>query len=527
MTGATGKMAESDAVISMGSPGQATEVTLAGTSGGGAARGTLRTRALRGSVWALGSFAFGNVLRLGSNLVLAHVLFPEAFAMVAIASIVLQGLQMFSDIGIGPAIVHSPRSDEEAFLNTAWTIQVIRGCFLWMTTLAIAYPVAQLYSTPEMQWLVPACGLSFVATGFQSTKVSMCSRELDLGLPTLMGLGESLVRTVVTVVWALIWPSVWAIVWGSFISYLLHSIATHLLLPGRRNRFSWDKDAVRELTQFGRWVFLSTALTFFAMQCDRLILGKLVPLDVLGVYSIAYMFSKLPADIGGRLTSPVQFPALAEVFRRDPARFGSSLIESRRLILSVCQFGVVCIIVGSPWFFVFLYDERYSNAGVLAPLLALTVWISVLQKSADRALLAIGDARSLAFSNAANCIVTLTACIAGHRLAGMPGFIAGVGLGNLSGHLVVSLSLSLHGFRILRQDLLYSGLVASVATITIGLPAVLPAWFSSPVPHIVLGLSGLSVSGSCLWRILGPTLVNAVLPFLRGDRAGIVGNSPS
>ncbi len=493
---------------------------MSGETGGHdkrAARG-LRSRAIRGSAWTFGSYAIGNVLRLGSNLVLAYVLFPEAFALTALAGIVLQALQMFSDVGIGPAIVHSKRGDDAAFLNTAWTMQSIRGVLLWLASAGVAWPMAIFYDAPDLIWVIPACGLTCIVTGLQSTAIFTRARDIQLGLITVLVLVETIVKTVITVVWALIWPSVWALIGGSLISFTLFTIATHTIIPGARNRFAWDGDAVRSLARFGRWVFASTAMTFFAMQFDRLILGKLAPLGVLGVYSIAYMFSKLPQDIGSRLATQVLFPALAEVVRRDSSLLGIKLAESRALILAISQFGIVGIIIASPWFFTLLYDARYADAAIFAPLLAGTVWISILQMSADRALLALGDAKSLALSNAANCIMTLGGCISGHWLAGMPGFIAGVGLGNAAGHGMIVIALRRHGVSILRQDFLFTGLVVGIASFTVVIPLLLT--LSNPLSRtrIALGAVGLLISAGYAYQIVGPLAKSSLRKLLEGRR---------
>ena len=98
----------------------------------------LFARALRGSALTAGSYAITQGLRLGSNLILTRLLFPEAFGLMALVSVFLVGLAMFSDIGIGPAISHSKRGDEPGFLDTAWTLQVARGVILWLGASALA-----------------------------------------------------------------------------------------------------------------------------------------------------------------------------------------------------------------------------------------------------------------------------------------------------------------------------------------------------------------------------------------------------
>ena len=484
--------------------------------------GELRLRAVRGSAWAFGSYFFCNILRFGSNLVLAHVLFPEAFALTALAGILLQALQMFSDVGIEPAIVQHPRGNDPAFLNTAWTIQSLRGVILFLFTVALAWPAAQFYGADQLLWIVPACGLSFITTGLQSTAVYTRARDIDLAAITVLALGETIVKTIITVIWALLYPSVWAMIGGSLVSYILYTIATHTLLGGRRNRFAWDVEAVRYLTRFGRWVLASTAITFFATQIDRLILGRIAPLEVLGVYTIAYMFSRLPADIGVRLAGQVQFPALAEVFRRDPALLGAKLIESRRMILAVSQLGIVNIIIVAPWFFLTLYDNRYAAAATLAPMLCFAIWLAILQVSADRALLAAGDARTLAASNAANLVFTVVGCSIGHTMAGMPGFILGVGIGNLAGHSVVAAVLFLRGVRIVGQDLRYTGLVAVCTLPTVLLPSFQLEQKTLMFTRIGAGLIGSGLSIFCCYRVVGGlarSTLGGVLGKIKAGRA--------
>src|SRR5204863_421086 len=81
-------------------------------------------------LWSATEYLAGFILRLGSNLILARLLVPEMFGLMALVNTFMMGLQMFSDVGIGPSIIQNRRGDDPAFLNTAWTIQVMRGMAL-------------------------------------------------------------------------------------------------------------------------------------------------------------------------------------------------------------------------------------------------------------------------------------------------------------------------------------------------------------------------------------------------------------
>lgn len=270
---------------------------------------SLRTRAIRGTVWTAAGYGTSLVLRLGVNLVLTRLLAPPMFGLMSLVNIFIQGLQGFSDVGIGPGIVQSKRGDDPIFLNTAWTVQALRGFALGGVSALIAWPVAKLYGEATLMWLLPMAGSAAVIAGFNSTSVFTLNRHLEVARLTVLNLAGQVTGAAVMIGWALFWPSVWALVAGNVASAVVILACTHLMLPGIRNRFHWDKAAASEMMRFGRWIFVSTLLTFLALQADRLVFGKLITLHELGVYSVAAMMASLPTSVLMRLGGTVVFPA--------------------------------------------------------------------------------------------------------------------------------------------------------------------------------------------------------------------------
>ena len=174
-------------------------------------------RALSGSVLTAGSYAVTQGLRLVSNLILTRLLFPEAFGLMALVSVVLVGLAMFSDMGIGPAISQHPKGDDPAFLDTAFTLDVLRGGGLWLLTCALAWPMARLYDAPELLQLLPAAGLTLLIAGFNPTRIDTANRHLLLGRVTALDLAAQVVGIASMIGLALVLQSVWALVIGAII----------------------------------------------------------------------------------------------------------------------------------------------------------------------------------------------------------------------------------------------------------------------------------------------------------------------
>ncbi len=443
-------------------------ISTADSSAGEVDSRPLRTKALTASSWRFGVWATAKLVRLATNVVLAWLLTPAAFGIVALAESVMRGLNMFSEVGIGPAIVQNER-DDDAFLNTAWTMQVIRGVVLALATLVIAGPIAIFYEEPALVAILPAIGVTALIAGFNSTSYFTLNRTLSEKHRAILDLVRAIVTRGTMIAFAmLVLANEWALVAGSLVGALFFTVFSHLYLPGVRNRFTWDKSAARALARFGVWVFIGTAIAFFGQQADRLMLGKLDTLSVLGVYGIALTVSYIPLELSSILIGTVLFPALSEAVRQQSGDLPGRVWRMRRPVLLAGMLAVVCVVVASPLFFELLYKPEYHDAAWIAPLTCSTTWILMLNDSANKVLLAMGRTRALAFSSLIRVICTIVFALVGYWLGATPtlalgGFILGTALGALSGHIANVVVLARSGVWLIRDDLLFTFAAGSLA----------------------------------------------------------------
>ncbi len=364
---------------------------------------SIRQSVVSGSVWTVAGFGAGQLLRLGGNIILAAILYQEAFALMAIASAVVQGLTMFSDIGLGPSVVQNRRGDDRDFLNTAWTIQVIRGVMLTILAVALSQPLAAFYAANdpkalELQWLLPMVAIGTLIGGFQSSNLMTATRHINLRRLTTIDLAAQIVGLVVMITTAWLTGSVYALALGTAVGAATHCSLGHLILTGQRNRFCWDKEAVHEIVHFGKWVFLSTLITFFAMQIDKLLFARLFPLKDVGVYSIAAGLAVLTPMLMGRLQTMIAFPLYSRMVNLDNA-LEPVVHRSKIPMLTVGGYLVALSIAGAQTFIEFAYDERYAAAGLYIPILAAGAWFAVIDGIYGAAFLATGRARWVALVN--------------------------------------------------------------------------------------------------------------------------------
>lgn len=285
-------------------------------------------RVLRGSAFVVLGFGGSQMIRLVSNLILTRLLFPEAFGLMALVTVAIVGLGAFSDMGIGPAIAHSRRGDDPDFLAAAYTLQVTRGFALFLGACALAWPVALFYGEPDLALLLPAVGFSSIITGFNSVAVETAHRHLLLGRVTLIEIASQLIGTVAMVLLAWATRSIWALVIGGTVASVVKLALTHLCLSGGPARFGWETLARRELVRFGRWIFLSTLCGFLLSQGDKLILGKYLSLEALGVYNIGFFLASFPLLLGRALTERMVIPLYRE---HPPAASAANFARLRRM----------------------------------------------------------------------------------------------------------------------------------------------------------------------------------------------------
>ncbi len=350
-----------------------------------------QARAFRGTAFTIGGLAGQNFLRLGSNLILTRLLFPEAFGLMALVNVVLMGATMFSDLGIRGSIVQHERGHDPAFLNTAWTVQILRGVVLAGVIMALAEPLARFYDAPQLAELLLVSAFVPLIQGFGSTRLHTASRELQLG--RLVGLQLFSQAIGITAMILLSWwlRSVWGLVLGTVIGSVVSTTLSHIVIKGdHRNRLGFEREALKNLFSFGRFVFIATIAGFFANQGDRAVLGKYVSLEELAIYNIGYFLASVPLLLALEIGNKVVYPLYA---RRPPAESerNARKINRARLALTAALVGglIVLALIGD-WLIRLLYDPRYHAAGPLLVAVAVANLPVVITTTYQRMPLAFG-----------------------------------------------------------------------------------------------------------------------------------------
>lgn len=399
---------------------------------GGSGRQSLSGRAALSGIWISGGFVVQRVLQFGSNLILTRLLFPEAFGLMALTWVFVIGLAMFSDLGIKAAIIRDDRGSDPVFLNTAWTIQVIRGFALFILGSFLAYPISVLYDQPILFPLLTVVSTTAAIAGFESVKMATAERNLDFRTVTYVQTAGQVFGIVTMVALAYLWKSVWALAVGNIIGTLTTVVAGHILMRGHRHKFQVDRDSAKPLVNFGKWIFLSTIVTYLGGEGLRAIQGGFTTPGEFGILAIAYTIAAIPIELALKLTSYVGLPALSEAHRTDGTTTSLILHKFRARVLLLSMILVSTVVFVSEPLVNFVYDQRYHAAGPFVVAVTLASSVSLIFAGYNNALLALGKSQAYLLIMTLATVTRIVGLIAGFKIFGIMGMVVGVGIANLA-----------------------------------------------------------------------------------------------
>ena len=353
--------------------------------------------------WTTVGYGTGQFLRLVNNVILARLLAPQIFGLMAVVNSIRTGVELLSDVGITQNIISNPEGDTPDFYDTAWTLQVMRGIGLACVSIILAVPIARFFNYPQLAQILPVASLFFVFTGFDSTTRGLIQKQLLVERTVRFQIIGGVVLVIAHVTAALITQSIWALVLGSVITGASTLIISFLLVPGTRHRIMIDGRNARQLMSFGKWVFFSSIVYFFAMNFDRLYFAKQITLTELGIYGIARSLADMVTLFVQRCAGLVLYPTVAAAGLAPP-ELRVRILHGRRTLLLAAAIGMGFFFALSSEVVHLLYDSRYQQAAAVLPILCVGVWFQILTATNDAILLGLSKPAYPAISNAAKLL---------------------------------------------------------------------------------------------------------------------------
>ncbi|UVI39100.1 lipopolysaccharide biosynthesis protein [Qipengyuania spongiae] len=341
---------------------------------------------MRGAFWIGATRVAVNLMGLASTIILARLLVPEDFGLVAIATALAAVIQAVTELSLSQALVQHADPEEDHF-HTAWTMNVLRAAILGVLIAALGWPAAYFYAEPRLIEIMIGFGIANVIGGFINPRLALFERRLEFKQWVFLSGGEKLAGFVVSAGIAFVFRSYWALVVGVLASQLTRVIVSYALISYRpRPRLSHYRD----LLNFSIWLTFGQAVQAINWRANPLLLAAFLPTPVVGSYNVASRVSSLAVNEVLEPVNALLFPAFSRL-QSERERLRAAYIRTQGL-LALLSFPVGCGLaaVAAPTVLLVL-GEQWRSAIPIVQFLAIA---AVIQRQVQLSPLAMATANT-------------------------------------------------------------------------------------------------------------------------------------
>ena len=316
------------------------------------------TRTVRGMAWAYGSYVGGRVLVLVATAVLARLLTPEDFGLVALALIFTGLIETVKDLGVNQALVVADEEDVLDRAQTAWSVSVLLGLGLSLLALAVAPLAADFFHESELTAMVPALGLNLLLRALGATHYALAQRRIDFRTRTAAEFVDVVVRGSTGIALALAGAGAWSLVVGYLVGTIGMNVTLWRLVPWRPALRPRLRHA-RSLVRFGGTLTAVDVTAAAIANVDNFAIGRVLGAASLGLYTLAWRLPDLVIRNLSVVAGQVLYPAFATV---DRAALGRAFLTSLRYSVMVALPMAVGLAILAEPFVLAAFGERWRGA---------------------------------------------------------------------------------------------------------------------------------------------------------------------
>lgn len=388
----------------------------------------LEEKAIRGIPWTLLTYLGNRVLFLATTVVLARLLAPSDFGLLALALIVVGLISLLSGLGLGGALIVRQDLDERA-QGTILTILLAAGA-IFAALLALLSPfAAAVFDEPRLTAVMAVLSATVLVSGFNWFYETLLQRELEFRRRFACSIAQTASNSALAVLLAVLGAGIWSLVAGQVVGTLAYGIALIVLAP-RRVRPAFDRTAAGEVIRAGQGFLLQGGTAFLAQNADYFAVGRLLGTGPLGFYYMAYRVSEVPYWAIADPVAKVTFPGFARMRHRGEDITGTFLSALRLVALVACPIGVLLSATAEP-FTRAVFGEKWL--AMIGPLAVLGVWTAVrsVEVTAAWLLNSVGQANLLALLSGMLLLPLVTSLLLAAELGGITA-VAWVMLANVA-----------------------------------------------------------------------------------------------
>ncbi len=378
----------------------------------------LRSKAVR----AMGHLglggALGKIVSLGTTLVMARLLSPADYGLMAIALVVIGFVAFFNEVGIGSAIVQKPKPTASE-VNGCFAIALMASVALSLLTFLLSGPVAVFFGNPRLEPIVAVLSIAFILGAFGTVPMAFLRKELHFKAIAGITIFGVIIQSAVGLVLAWLGYGVWALVWGYMAISVLQSVAAFWLSPWRPGGPVGIREAVG-LVKYGLTVTSSRVFWYLYTNADKVIVGKVLGERSLGIYDMAFSLATLPSSQITSLATNVASPVFSKL-QADLPKLRAFILHITRGVAYVTYPALIGMLVCSPELVAVILGDKWIDLLIPFGALCLMGLIKSIDPLLSQVLIATGNAGKLSAYTLTCGVVMALAILVGAHFGGLRG----------------------------------------------------------------------------------------------------------
>jgi O-antigen/teichoic acid export membrane protein len=386
---------------------------------------SLTGRTARATQWRLAGAVVGAVSQFVIGVLLARLLRPADFGLMALALVALGFMQTFSDPGIASALVQ--RVDvTDRHIRVAFTISLLFGLGAMLAMASAAPLVAALMREPDATAVLRALSVGLFVASTATVAEALLQRRLDFKSQSLIQTGSHLAGYgVVSVALAFLGYGVWSLVWGGLVQMLLYS-GGQLVICRHSKRPLFARRELGELFHFGFWSTMNALVSYVALNADNFIVGRSIGAASLGLYSRAYSLMNVPHTFFASVLTNVLFPAFSQA-QGDPARLARAYLLVTRLTAMAAAPAMATLVIVAPHLVPSLYGQQWTGMVIPLQILGAAGYFRAVYHLGGVVVRSVGWIYPWVLRQTGYAILVVSGALIGSRY-GLPGVAVGVGI---------------------------------------------------------------------------------------------------
>ena len=337
---------------------------------------SLRTNVKKGIVWTLGISFWTRLIGILSSIIVTRILLPHEFGLMAIVTSVIAIVTGLSVTGFESAIIQKQENADKLF-NSAWTMEVTKGLFLFFLIFFTAPLIANYYGNSNLILMFRVLGITFLFKGFENVGVVLFRKNLDIRKEFVLYAIPDLIYFITVIILVFSLRNIWALILATAAASFTRTAVSYVIHP-YRPRIEINMDKYRELFAFGKWVYGSSIVVMTRNQGVSLFVGKYFGMGILGYYNRGDVFSQKIFNEVIRTLWKVGFPAFSKL-STDKKQFKKYFLLTLKVITLIGFPMVIGFIVLSTETVNLILTERWTQIVPIIQLFAIAAIPSIIQ----------------------------------------------------------------------------------------------------------------------------------------------------